>query len=244
MAGIAQSTATPPVPWGTWLIGTAQLPGGPSHWGGFLEVQARSNGLLNQYFYNELKGGVSYDLDKNFTVTLAGGRYATYDYKELSAGPLTLEKRLWQQLVINQYLSRLKFEHRYRIEQRWFDLRDGSSQFRNRIRYRLNAFLPINNTTITPKTAFLSVYDEIFINPKGPAFERNRVYAGVGYQLDKHWIVQLGWVNQINYTQATYNQGAYTPISISGKNNLVLSATYRISRRNSKASEKLPSQQD
>lgn len=199
---------------------------------------------MKQYFYNELKGGISYDLDKNFTVTLAGGRYATYDYKELSAGPLTLEKRLWQQLVINQYLSRLKFEHRYRIEQRWFGLRDGSSQFRNRIRYRLNAFLPLNNTTITPKTAFLSVYDEIFINPKGPAFERNRVYVGAGYQLDKHWVLQLGWVNQINYTQATYNQGLYTPLSISGKSNLVLSAIYRISRRNSKASEKLPSQID
>ena len=243
-SSLAQPATAPNIPWGTWFIGTIQLPGGPGKWGGFIELQARTNSLYKQYFYNELKGGLSYDLDKNFTLTLAGGRYATYDYKALSDGPLTIEKRLWQQIVINQYLLRLKVEHRYRIEQRWFDLRDGTNQFRNRIRYRLNAFLPINHTTITNRTAFLSVYDEIFLNPKGPAFERNRFYAGLGYQIDKNWIVQLGCVSQLNYTQSSYNQGVYTPLSVNGKNNLVVSITYRISRHNGKSGEKLPSQQD
>lgn len=240
----AQTSLTPSSPWGTWFIGTVQLPGGERRWGGFAEVQARSNGLFRQFFYNELKGGISYDLDKNFTLTLAGGRYATYDFRDLPAGPLNTEGRLWQQLVINQFLARLRFEHRYRVEQRWFTFRDGTHPFRNRIRYRLNAFLPLNGKSIAPGTFFLSVFDEIFLNPKGPVFERNRLYAGVGYQASAHWVVQVGWVNQTNYNPAKFEQGVFTPQLSSGKNNLVFTLTHRLTPRKTVPRENLPSQPD
>jgi len=239
----AQTSLTPATPWGTWFIGTVQLPGGEKKWGGFAEVQARANSIMQQFFYHELKAGVSYDLDRNFTLSLAGGHYATYDYKTLSDGPLNTERRLWEQLIINQYLSRLKFEHRYRVEQRWFTYRDGSHPYRNRIRYRLNTFIPLNNRTFVAKTAFLSLYDEVFLNPVGPVFERNRVYAGAGYQVDNKWIIQIGWVNQTNYSPATFEQGVFTPQAASGKNNLVIGLTYRIARKNG-SNEKLPSQPD
>lgn len=239
---LAQTSITPSSPWGTWLIGTVQLPTGEKKWGGFAEVQARANGVFNQFFYDELKGGVSYDLDKNFTLTVAGGRYATYDYQALSDGPLNAENRLWEQLIINQYLTRLKFEHRYRVEQRWFTFRDGTTPYRSRIRYRLNMFVPLNNHTVTAKTTFLSLYDEIFLNPVGPTFERNRLYAGIGYQFDQQWIVQLGWVNQTNYNAANFDQGIFTPQLATGKNNLVVGLTYRLKRRS--VSERLPTQPD
>lgn len=240
--GIAQTAITPGTPWGSWLIGTLVLPGSAGKLGGFAEVQARSYGAFNHFFYNELKAGASYDLDRNFSLTLAGGRYTTYDYRALSDGPLNSEKRLWEQLIVNQYLSRLKFEHRYRIEQRWFTFRDGSDTYRNRIRYRLNMFIPLNNHTITRQTTFLSLYDEIFLNPVGPAFERNRLYAGVGYQFDQQWIVQLGWVNQTNYDPATFAGGVFNPQLATGKNNVVVGLIYRIKRRNN--AEKLPTQPD
>ena len=227
---------------GSWLIGTLVLPGGDKKWGGFAEAQARSNGVFNHYFYNELKAGVSYDLDRNFSLTIAGGRYATYDYKALADGPLNMEKRLWEQLIVNQYLSRLKFEHRYRVEQRWFAFRDGTDSYRSRIRYRLNMFVPLNNHTITNKTTFLSIYDELFLNPVGPTFERNRVYAGAGYQFDQQWILQLGWVNQTNYDPATFASGVFSPQLATGKNNIVIGLIYRLKRRGS--SEKLPTQPD
>lgn len=238
----AQTSLTPATSVGTWLIGTVQLPGGEKKWGGFAEIQARSNGPFRQYFYNELKGGISYDIDRNFSLMVAGGRYATYDYQDLSTGPLNTEKRLWEQLIINQYLSRLKFEHRYRVEQRWFTYRDGTQPYRNRIRYRLNTFIPLNNRTITDKTVFVSIYDEIFLNPIGPVFERNRLYAGVGYQLNSQWIWQLGMVNQTNYNPATFESGVFTPQLSSGKYNLVVGLTYRLKRRGT--AEKLPSQPD
>ena len=175
----AQTPLNPVQPWGSWLIGTVQLPGSAANkWGGFAEVQARTNGDFHEYSYNEVKAGASFDVDLNFTVFVTGGRYSTADYQNLGAGPLNVEKRLWEQLTLTQYSHRLKLEHRYRIEQRWFTFSDRSIDFRQRFRYRLNGFLPLNHKTIVPTTVFLSAYDEIFLNPRGPIFERNRVYLG------------------------------------------------------------------
>ncbi|PQA59257.1 DUF2490 domain-containing protein [Siphonobacter curvatus] len=238
----AQTSLTPAAPWGSWFIGTLILPGGDKKWGGFAEVQARSNGVFRQFFYNEMKGGVTYDINKNFTVGMAGGRYATYDFQDLSAGPLNTEGRMWEQLIINQYLDRLRFEHRYRVEQRWFTFRDGTHPYRNRIRYRLNMFIPLNNKSIKDKTYFISIFDEIFLNPKGPTFERNRLFAGIGYQFNKHWTAQIGWVNQTNYSPASFDKGIFTPIAHSGKNNIFISWTYRLNSLGS--AEKLPSSVD
>lgn len=250
-AAQAQTNAVQDRQTGTWHIATVVLPGGPKHWGGYVELQARSNGLFRQYFYTEMKGGISYDVAKNFTFMVAGGRYATSDYRDLSEGPLNAEKRLWEQVTFTHYNARLKVEHRYRVEQRWFTFRDGivpanSSRYRNRIRYRLNAFIPLNNSTVTNKTAFLSLYDEVFFNPKGPFLERNRVYGGAGYQFDSHWTVQAGWLRQSNYTPASYQQNVFTPQGTVSKNNLVLSVMYRLGRRNTEgpAPEYVPSQPD
>lgn len=244
-AAVGQNTVFVPERPGSWAITTIQIPSGPKRWGGFFELQGRSYRPFQQFFYYEYKGGVGYDLDRNITLTLAGGRYLTYDYRDLSERPLFGENRLWQQLVLNQYLDRLRFEHRYRVEQRWFRYRDDSQLFRSRIRYRLNMFLPLNNRKLTSNTFFLSGYNEIFFNPKGPVFERNRAYAGVGYQFSKSLIVQLGWLNQINYTPAKFEQGVFTPRIAAGKHNIVVQVTYRLNwRSDDSPSERLPSQSD
>lgn len=242
----AQTVVNPVQPWGSWGILTLVLPGtAEKKWGGFAEVQARTNAVFRQYFYHELKAGLSYDLDRNFTFTLAGGRYATADYKDLGAGPLNVEKRFWQQVIMSQFTHRVKLEHRYRVEERWFRFRDDSTAFRMRLRYRLNAFLPLNKPTITDNTVFLSAYDEIFLNPKGPTFERNRVYAGVGYQFNPHLTVQAGWVNQANYNLPAFRQGQFIPQNTAAKNNVVLALTYRLAHRSGgPVGERLPSQQD
>lgn len=241
----AQTPVNSTQPWGSWLIGTVQLPGSDEHrWGGFAEAQARTNAVFRQYFYNELKAGVSFDLDRNFTVLLGGGRYATTDYRDRAAGPLNTERRLWQQVVLTQYSSRLKLEHRYRVEQRWFRFRNDSTDFRQRLRYRINAFYPLNRETIGPGTLFLSAYNEIFLNPKGPVFERNRFYLGGGYQVNAHLTLQLGLVHQANYNLPTFKQGQFIPQITSAKRNIVVAVAYRLARKSATSSERLPSQQD
>ena len=235
----AQTAPRASQPWGSWFIGTVQLPGHPEHrWGGYAEGQIRANGVLREYFYHELKTGLSYDIDPNFTVLVGGGHYRTSDYRDLDAGPLIIEKRLWEQLVLTQYSKRLKLEHRYRIEQRWFNLRADSTAFRQRFRYRLNVFLPLNKRTVSTGTLFLSAYNELFLNPGGPVFERNRLYGGIGYQLSPHLVVQIGVLNQLDY-----NSSAFKAASV--KTNVVLAVTYKLAWRSVEpATEHLPSQQD
>jgi hypothetical protein len=106
-------------------------------------------------------------------------------------------------------------------------------------------FLPLNHKAIEPGTVFLSAYDEIFLNPKGPVFERNRLYGGVGYQFDKHFVLQAGYVNQANYNY-TATQGQFVLQNTAAKNNVVLSLTYKILHgvTDAQPTEKLPSQQD
>ncbi|RYY09254.1 MAG: DUF2490 domain-containing protein, partial [Cytophagaceae bacterium] len=59
----AQTVLNPEQPWGSWLVGTVQLPGSATtKWGAFAEVQARTNGVFHDYFYNELKAGGTFDV--------------------------------------------------------------------------------------------------------------------------------------------------------------------------------------
>jgi hypothetical protein len=215
---------------GTWGIITVLMPGDSVHrWGGYTELQTRTNGAFSQFQYYEAKAGVSYDIDKNFIALMGTGTYHTYDYLDLSKGPNTNEYRVWEQMTINQFLTPIKFEHRYRVEQRWVN-----GDYRNRFRYRLNMFIPLNNTKIVAKTWFLSIFDEVFFNNKAPNFERNRISASLGYQFDKKWIVQAGWINQRNYV---LNQS-------SAKNNIMLMLMYRINRKNGAQREHVPTTND
>lgn len=215
--------------WGSWNIINVTLPAGANNWGGYAEGQIRTNGPFNQFNYFELKAGVSYELSKNFSLLLGGGRYVTYDPLDLDKGPVVTENRLWEQLTINHYLDRLKFEHRYRVEQRGL-----STGHKSRIRYRMSLMVPINKPEIAPETFFLSLYDEVFLNPKTPHFERNRLSGGFGYQVDQSWIVQAGWINQYNYTLT----------SNGSKNYMMLSLQYRINRKDEEKRERLPTNMD
>ncbi len=209
---------------GVFAIGDIILPGDSiTPWGGYIELQTRSNELTSQYFYYETKGGVSYDITKNHTALLGAGRYYTGE-NDLNLNPNS-EFRMWEQFVVTQLLSRLKFEHRYRIEQRWVN-----GIYRNRFRYRLNLVLPLNNKKVEAKTYFLSMFDEVFFNNKAPHFERNRFSIAFGYQFNKSFSLQAGWLNQYNYNLT----------SAGAKNNVSVTAVYRIHRDHAKAKEHLP----
>ena len=179
---------------GSWHVVNAQL-SLSNKWEAFAELQTRSNKFFDDFFYYEIKGGASYSINSNFSVLVGVGRYATYAGDGNFVKPFDNEEfRVWQQLTMNQYLDRLKIEHRYRAEQKW--VTDG---YRNRFRYRLNMMLPLNASKLLPGTFYLNAYDEIFLNNKATHFERNRFFAGAGYILTPVTTVQAGYVNQYNY---------------------------------------------
>jgi hypothetical protein len=164
-------------------------------WNVFNELQVRSQSFYDNHFYYEIKGGVSYEISKNFSVLLGTGKYKTFTDGGSFKQPVTAsEYRLWQQITMNHFLDRLKFEHRYRIEQRWF-----TTGYRNRFRYRLNVAVPLNNKKITAGTFYASAFNEIFLTNTEPYFERNRFFSGLGYQINDHFTIQPGYVYQYDY---------------------------------------------
>ncbi len=71
-----------------------------------------------------------------------------------------------------------------------YELRNVENQnFRTRYRYSLFLNVPLNNQILEPKTVYLSMYNEVFINGQRkigdgktvPFFDRNRLYGALGY---------------------------------------------------------------
>ncbi len=194
---------------GTWHVVNAQL-SLSGKWEAFIELQTRSNRFFDDFFYYEAKGGISYSLNKNFSFLMGVGRYATYADKGNFALPFDNEEfRIWQQVTMNQYLQRLKIEHRYRAEQKWMN-----SRYRNRFRYRLNMMLPLNRAKLVAGSIYLNAYDEVFLNNKTPHFERNRFFAGAGYILSPVTTIQAGYVNQYNYSLTESGGRSYLQFSL------------------------------
>ena len=46
------------------------------------------------------------------------------------------------------------------------------------------------------KTFYLSAYNEIFLNHKENIFDRNRLYGGIGFKLNKLARFEVGYMNQ------------------------------------------------
>lgn len=106
--------------------------------------------------------------------------------------------RVWLQDVIDIKRGIVKFENRLRIEKSWFyEPKTDKNSDRIRFRYRLNISVPLNAKKIAPGTLFANVYDEIFVvTPAKPSFARNRVYGGLGYQIDENFGVLGGYLWQ------------------------------------------------
>jgi len=166
-----------------------------NQWSFFVEPQLRSLSFYNQFHYYEVKGGITYNLHSNFLITAGTGSYNTYS----EGGNFKLpyqqkEIRTWLQLIMKQQVARVKFEHRYRAEQRF-----TNNGFRNRFRYRLNTVIPLNNKKLEPKTFYASVWNELFLTDKAPYFERNRFFVGGGYEVSETVAFQTGYVHQFDY---------------------------------------------
>ena len=156
------------------------------------EIQYRHHTLSpNNIEQLLLRVGLNYHLSDKATVTAGYAFITSYIFESDEKSPETKEHRIWQQFILTNKIGRVKFEHRYRIEQRWIN-----QDYKNRFRYRLMLFIPLNKPTIEKGSLFLGLYDEIFINTKEPFFDRNRLYGALGYQFNKATSVQAGIMHQ------------------------------------------------
>ena len=156
------------------------------------EIQFRNHTITpNNTEQLLLRTGLNYHFSENAFVTSGYAYISSYVFKSEQKSPKTEEHRIWLQFISTNKIGRAKLEHRYRMEQRWVN-----QVYKNRFRYRLMLFIPLNKPKIEGKTWFLGLYDEVFINDKDTFFDRNRLYGALGYQLNKSTSVQAGMMHQ------------------------------------------------
>ena len=156
------------------------------------EVQYRNHTIApNNVEQLLLRTGLNYHLSNKAFVTAGYAYIPSYVFESEQKNPEVTEHRIWQQFILMNNIGRVKFEHRYRIEQRWVN-----DDYRNRFRYRLMLFVPINKPTIEKGSLFVGLYDEVFVNAKNVFFDRNRLYGALGYQFHKTTSAQVGMLYQ------------------------------------------------
>lgn len=164
-------------------------------WSLFGEVQVRSLRFYDDFHYYEYKGGATFNINKNFSLQGGLGNYDTYREGGNFKTPMVNDEfRTWLQFSMKQNLDRIKFEHRYRAEQRW-----TINGFRNRFRYRIQSVVPLNSKKLEKGTFYAAVWNEIFFTNNAPYFERNRAFLGGGYELSDHLAIQTGYLYQFDY---------------------------------------------
>ena len=135
-----------------------------------------------------------YDINQMAMVGLGYVRVDTWPYDDDNeSGRERIENRLYQQFAMKQGWARARFEHRFRLEQRWFPKNEGDG-YSNRGRYRLQVTVPLTHATIQPGAYFINVFNETFINFDGGNrdFDQNRLYFGGGHQFTAAANLQLG----------------------------------------------------
>ncbi|MEQ5791922.1 DUF2490 domain-containing protein [Muricauda sp. NFXS6] len=146
-----------------------------------------------------LRTGLNYHINPNAIAT-AGYAYIQTDtsFEDIMDQVDSREHRIFEQFILRDKVWEFLFEHRYRLEQRFFDFGDVTDT-QHRARYRIQMTLPLTNTF------FLNFYDELFINLQDNLFDQNRLYGAIGVNITENSNVQLGYLRN-QFSNAVYDR--------------------------------------
>ena len=176
---------------GNWLIyiGSKKL---DNQWNIHHEVQYRNYDAIGDLEQLLLRTGVGKNLtDGNNNLLLGYGFIRSENYTSEEDKIVINEHRIFQQFITKQSIGKLGLQHRYRFEQRFVE-----DDFKLRFRYFLGISYPLTDQF------YLSSYNEIFLNTfffaytVQNAFDRHRLYGGLGYKLSDRIKIELGYMNQ------------------------------------------------
>lgn len=182
---------------GNWLIyiGNKKL---NSKWNIHNEVQYRNYNAIGDLEQLLLRTGLGYNLTDKSNILLGYGYILSENYIGDSNDKESInEHRIFQQLITKQKLGRVGLSHRYRFEQRFVE-----DDFKMRLRYFLGINIPLQYKEDGKNPLYLSMYNEIFLNTESSVFDRDRVYAGLGYKFSKNLKLELGYMNQFFETSS------------------------------------------
>ena len=177
---------------GNWFIYFGNKKINPK-WNWHNEVQYRNYNFIGDLEQLLIRTGIGYNLSENNNNVLLGyGFILSQNYIEGTDDKADItEHRIYQQFITRQNFSRFFLQHRYRFEQRFIE-----DDFSLRFRYFLGLNVTINHNEMTDNTWYVSIYNEIFHNTTGDIFDRNRLYGGIGYKLNKAVRFEVAYMNQ------------------------------------------------
>lgn len=145
-----------------------------------------------------LRTGLNYHINPNAIATFGYGYISTDPtFEEFRivgidaevADSNSIEHRIFEQFILKNTVGQFKFEHRYRLEQRFINDKEFSGKdTQHRARYRLQVTLPLTDIF------FLNFYDEIFLNLQGSVYGQNRLYGALGVNVTEDLSVQAGFL--------------------------------------------------
>jgi len=186
---------------GNWFIyfGNQKI---NQNWNWHNEIQYRNYDFIGDTNQLLLRTGIGYNLTENNNNVLLGYAFVnTHKYIPNSDQKQeSNEHRIFQQFITKQNFGRLYFFHRYRVEERFMP-----DDFQVRLRYFLSASIPLNKKKLDKNALYFSTYNEIFVNTEKPLFDRNRIYAALGFVINKNFKVEAGIMSQI-LEQSNRNQ--------------------------------------
>lgn len=173
---------------GNWLIyiGNKQL---NAKWNIHNEVQYRNYNAIGDLEQLLLRTGLGFSFNEGKNNLLLGyGYILSENYTGIADEKISInEHRIFQQFMSKQSIGSVKLNHRYRFEQRFVE-----KDFKMRFRYFLSLNIPFNASS----RYYFSAYNEIFLNTESAVFDRNRLYGGIGFQMNKNLKIEVGYMNQ------------------------------------------------
>jgi hypothetical protein len=92
--------------------------------------------------------------------------------------------------MLFQKEGRVALQHRYRYE-----FRNVEGDKLQRMRYRIQATVPLTSKSMAVGTIFLNTFNEIMIDTKpGFNFSQDRIYLAGGYQFNRTLNLQVGYL--------------------------------------------------
>ena len=175
---------------GNWLIyiGNKKL---SQKWNLHNEVQYRNYNTIGDLEQLLLRVGLGYTFNESKNNVLLGyGYILSENYLDNNTDKVSVnEQRIFQQFTSKQKIGIISLNHRYRFEQRFVQ-----SDFKMRLRYFLGLNIPL--TKKENNKLYFSAYNEIFLNTEPAVFDRNRLYGGIGYRINKNIRLEAGYMNQ------------------------------------------------
>lgn len=178
-----------------WFMYFGDHPLGKNKWGVHLEGQWRRHGVITKWQQLLLRPAVNYQVSPR--VMLTGG-YAFIDTFRYGGFPVRErfpEHRIWQQAALTARFRGWDWQHRLRLEQRFFG--GFAARYENRFRYLLRANVPL---PAGGRKYYLGLYDEIMYNFGGGVarnvFDQNRAYLALGRNLGRETKLEIGFLEQ------------------------------------------------